>query len=118
MKSHPLLDRPILPTLLRLALPNAFGMLATALVAVAETAYAGRLGTVELAGMALVFPFVMLQQMMSAGAMGGAMSSAVARALGARDEARASALAFHAALIAIGAGILFSVVFLSLGPTL
>jgi putative MATE family efflux protein len=118
MPSHPLLDRPILPTLLRLALPNVFGLLATALVAVAETAYAGLLGTAELAGMALVFPFVMLQQMMSAGAMGGAMSSAVARALGARDEARASALALHAALIAIGAGILFSVVFLSLGPTL
>ena len=118
MPSHPLLDRPILPTLLRLALPNVFGMVATALVAVAETAYAGRLGTAELAGMALVFPFVMLQQMMSAGAMGGAMSSSVARALGARDEARASALALHAALIAIGAGLLFTVVFLSLGPAL
>jgi Na+-driven multidrug efflux pump len=60
MGPHPLLVRPILPTLLRLALPNALGMLATALVAVAETAYAGRLGTAELAGMALVFPFAML----------------------------------------------------------
>lgn len=118
MPSHPLLDRPILPTLLRLALPNVFGMLATALVAVAETAYAGLLGTAELAGMALVFPFVMLQQMMSAGAMGGAMSSAVARALGGRDEARAGALALHSALIAVLAGVLFSAVFLSFGPAL
>lgn len=115
---HPLLARPILPTLLRLALPNVFGMLATALVAVAETAYAGRLGTVELAGMALVFPFVMLQQMMSAGAMGGAISSAVSRALGAGDGARAASLALHAALVGLGAGALFSAVFLLGGPTI
>ena len=118
MAPHPLLARPILPTLLRLALPNALGMLATALVAIAETSYAGRLGTTELAGMALVFPFVMLQQMMSAGAMGGAVSSAVARALGAGDEARARALVFHAALIGIGAGLCFSALFLTLGPAI
>lgn len=116
MAPHPLLARPILPTLLRLALPNALGMLATALIAVAETSYAGRLGTTELAGMALVFPFAMLQQMVSAGAMGGAVSSSVARALGAGDEARARALVFHAALIGIGAGLAFSAVFLTLGP--
>jgi putative MATE family efflux protein len=115
---HPLLARPILPTLLRLAAPNVLGMVATALVAVAETAYAGRLGTVELAGMALVFPFVMLQQMMSAGAMGGAISSAVSRALGAGDTARAAALALHAALIGLGAGLVFSAVFLLAGPAI
>jgi putative MATE family efflux protein len=116
MATHPLLARPILPTLLRLALPNSLALLATALVAIAETAYAGRLGTAELAGIALVFPFAMLQQMLSAGAMGGAVSSAVARALGAGDAARARALVFHAALIGVGAGLAFSAAFLSLGP--
>jgi hypothetical protein len=40
------------------------------------------LGTDALAGVALVFPVLMLMQMMSAGAMGGGISSAVARALG------------------------------------
>ena len=73
-----LLSAPILPTLLKLALPNAIAMLGTALVAVAETSYIGRLGVEPLAGIALVFPFVMLTQMMSAGAMGGGVSSAVA----------------------------------------
>jgi Na+-driven multidrug efflux pump len=58
----------------------------------------------------------MLQQMMSAGAMGGAISSAVARALGAGDEARARALVFHGALIGTAAGLAFSALFLSLGP--
>jgi Na+-driven multidrug efflux pump len=75
-----LLTSPILPTLLKLALPNAIAMFGTALVAVAETSYIGRLGVEPLAGIALVFPFVMLTQMMSAGAMGGGVSSAVSRA--------------------------------------
>src|SRR5256885_3055480 len=103
--AHPLLASPILPTLLRLSLPNMAAMLATTLVAVAETVYVGRLGTESLAGMALVFPMVMLQQMMSSGAMGGGVSSAVARALGGGDVARAQLLVFHAAVIGTTAGI-------------
>src|SRR3954465_11231509 len=78
-----LLTSPILPTLLRLALPNTIAMFGTALVAVAETSDIGRLGTEPLAGIALVFPLAMLMQMMSAGAMGGGISSAGSRALGA-----------------------------------
>src|SRR3954470_12299656 len=104
-----LLAAPILPTLLKLALPNAIAMLGTALVAVAETSYIGRLGVEPLAGIALVFPFVMLTQRMSAGAMGGGVSSAVARALGAGNRARAANLALHAAIIGTGAGLLFTV---------
>lgn len=65
-----LLTAPILPTLLRLAVPNTIAMFGSTLVAVAETSYIGRLGTEPLAGIALVFPFAMLNQMMSAGAMG------------------------------------------------
>ena len=61
-----MLTAPILPTLVRLSLPNMLAMLAMALVAIAETAYVGTLGTPPLAGLALVFPLVMLQQMMSA----------------------------------------------------
>src|SRR6478672_7408492 len=85
-----LLTSPILPTLLKLALPNTIAMFGTTLVAVAETSYIGRLGTEPLAGIALVFPFVMLTQMMSAGAMGGGVSSAVSRALGAGNRERAA----------------------------
>jgi putative MATE family efflux protein len=115
---NPLLSAPILPTLLRLSLPNIAGMAATALVAVAETAYAGVLGTAPLAAMALVFPMVMLQQMTSAGAMGGGISSAISRALGSGDEARARALAVHATLIGACAGLLFTTFFLGLGPSI
>lgn len=111
-----LLTGPILPILLRFALPNMVAMLAVALAAMAETGYVGQLGPAALAGMALVFPFVMLQTMLSAGAMGGGVSSAISRSLGAGDGARANALAVHALWIGVAAGAVFTVVMAVLGP--
>ncbi len=114
----PLLTRPLLPTLLRFALPNMLAMLATALAAIAETAYVGSLGTASLAGMALVFPMVMLQTMLSGGAMGGGVSSAVSRAFGAGQPERANALAVHAIWIGVAAGVVFMVLMLLFAPAL
>ncbi|MBM3556025.1 MAG: MATE family efflux transporter [Alphaproteobacteria bacterium] len=114
LRDH-LVTAPLLPTLLKMSLPNMIAMLATASVAIIETAYVGVLGTDALAGMALVFPMIMLQQMLSAGAMGGGVSSAISRALGAGDPARARALAVHATVIGAGAGTFFAVLFLSFG---
>lgn len=111
-----LLTGPILPLLLRFALPNMVAMLAVALAAMAETGYVGQFGPSALAGMALVFPFVMLQTMLSAGAMGGGVSSAVSRALGAGDGQRANVLAVHALWIGISAGIIFMVLMEVWGP--
>jgi putative MATE family efflux protein len=113
--SNGLVVSPILPTLLRLAVPNSIAMFASALVAVAETSYIGRLGTVPLAAIALVFPFTMLTQMMSAGAMGGGVSSAISRALGAGNRDRAATLALHAAIIGAGGGIFFTFMMLLFG---
>jgi len=110
-----LLAAPILPTLLRLTLPNLAAMLVTALVAIAETIYVGILGTTQLAAIALVFPLIMLMQMLSAGAMGGGVSSAISRAFGAGDEARAASLAVHALAIGALAGLGFSLLFLLFG---
>jgi putative MATE family efflux protein len=111
----PLLTAPILPTLAALSLPNLLALGTQSLVAIAETTYIGILGTEALAAMALVFPMIMLTQMMSSGAMGGGVSSAISRALGARDEARARALALHALIVGGLAGILFTAVFLLWG---
>lgn len=108
---------PIITTLLRLALPNVLAMVMTVLVGIAETYYVGRLGTTPLAAMALVFPFAMLTGMMSAGAMGGGVSSAVSRALGALDTVRANTLAYHALVIGTVAGIIYSLVFVLFGTT-
>jgi MATE family, multidrug efflux pump len=110
-----MLTAPILPTLVRLSLPNMMAMLAMALVAIAETAYVGTLGTPPLAGLALAFPLVMLQQMMSGGAMGGGVSSAISRALGAGDEQRASALAFHALVLGCAFGVVSTIAMLLFG---
>jgi putative MATE family efflux protein len=110
-----LLSSPILPTLLRLSVPNTVAMFGSTLVAVAETSYIGRLGTEPLAAIALVFPFAMLAQMMSAGAMGGGVSSAISRALGAGDRDRAGALALHAAIIGACGGLFFTAMMLLFG---
>ena len=109
---------PILPTLLRLAVPNVLAMVLTVLVGIAETWYVGRLGTTPLAAMALVFPFAMLTGMLSAGAMGGGVSSAISRALGAGDAPRAATLAWHAAAIGAGAGLVHTALMLLAGPAL
>ena len=110
-----LLDAPILPTLLRLGAPNVLVMLAQAGVGLIETYFVGQLGTDALAGMALVFPVVMLMQMTSAGAMGGGIASAIARALGAQRRDDADALVLHSMLIALGFGLLFSMAVLGGG---
>lgn len=115
MANHPLLRDAILPTLLRLSIPNMVAMGMAVLVAVAETYYVGRLGTTSLAAMALVFPFAMLTQMLSNGAMGAGVSSAISRALGAGDKDKASALAMHAIVIGGVMGVLYSLLFVLCG---
>src|SRR4051812_5663161 len=105
---HPLLAGPILPTLARLAAPNTIAMTSSTLVSIAETTYVGRLGVPSLAGLTLVFPLLMMMQMMSGGAMGGGVSSAISRAMGAGDTGRAAALPLCAVVIGLTGGVLFS----------
>ncbi len=95
-RTRMLLSAPILPTLLTLAWPNVLVMLAQASTGLIETWWVSHLGADALAGMALVFPGYMMMGMLSAGAVGGGIASAVARALGAGRRSDADALAFHA----------------------
>jgi putative MATE family efflux protein len=114
-RARHLLEAPILPTLLRLAAPGVLLVVTQSAVSISDTYFVGRLGTEALAGLALVFPLVMLLQMMSAGAMGGGISSAVARSLGAGNAHQARLLVVHGVAIAIGMGLLFTVLLLALG---
>jgi putative MATE family efflux protein len=107
-----LLEAPIARTLLKLGAPNVLVMLSQAAVGLIETYFVGKLGTDALAGMALVFPLVMFMQMTSNGAMGGGIASAIARALGAGRRDDANALVKHAVVIALGFGLMFSLVML------
>jgi putative MATE family efflux protein len=113
-----LLQAPIVPLLLRMAWPNVVVMLAQASTGLIETFWVSRLGTDALAGMALVFPGVMLMQMISAGSLGGGISSAIARALGARRPADADALVVHALVINAALGAILSALVLAFGPEL
>jgi putative MATE family efflux protein len=90
-------------------------MLAQAATGLIETYFIARLGIDALAGMALVFPGVMLMQMISAGAMGGGISSAIARAIGAGRREEADALVLHGIVIHVALGLFFSVVMLAFG---
>jgi MATE family, multidrug efflux pump len=114
-RTRALLNAPIVPMLLRMAWPNMLVMLAQTAAGLIETWYVSRLGTAALAGMALVFPCVMLMQMISAGAMGGGISSAIARTLGAGRRDEADALVLHALVINVALGAFFSVIMLAFG---
>lgn len=117
-RTRALLEAPILPLLLRLAWPNLLVMLAQAATGLIETYFVGKLGTDALAGMAIVFPGVMLMQMISSGSMGGGISSAIARALGAGRRDDANAIVAHAFVINMLLGVVFSAIALLFGRSI
>ena len=113
-----LLEGPIVPTLLRLAWPNILVMVAQASTGLIETWFVSHLGTDALAGMALVFPGFMMMQMLSGGAVGGGISSSIARALGSGRRDDANALVMHAIIISLALGFAFSALVIGLEPSL
>ena len=104
-----LLEGPIARTLLGLAWPVLAVLALQTFVGVAETYFVSFLGTSAIAGVALVFPLFMLMTMMSNGGIGGGVSSAVARAIGAGHNADAQALVWHAVVVAVAFGAVFTV---------
>jgi putative MATE family efflux protein len=111
-----LLEGPILPTLLRLAAPNVLNLLAFVGVIVFDGFFLGRIGTNALAGASLAFPFVMLVLQTTNSGMGAGVTSAIARALGAGKRDRADELVFHALLLALALGVVFSTLMLLTAP--
>ena len=103
-----MLHGAVVPTMLRLAAPTVIVLVVQTLVGVAETWFVSFLGTSALAGVALVFPVLMLMQMMSNGGVGGGVASAVARALGAGRKADADALVLNALVLAVALGLVFT----------
>lgn len=115
---HAMLDGAILPTMFRLAWPTVAVLVVQTFVGIAETFYVSFLGTDALAGVTLVFPVLMLMAMMSNGGIGGGVSSAIARAIGAGRRDDADALVMHALAVAIVLGLAFTAAALLLGPLL
>jgi putative MATE family efflux protein len=116
-RTRVLLEGPIVSTLLRLAAPNVVvNVILIAVTATVDAYFIGRLGGDALAGIALVFPFIMLMQQMANSSMGGAIASAIARAIGAGRHADASALVVHAMIVATGMAGIFTLLLLAGGP--
>src|ERR1700760_4565051 len=113
-----MLHGPIVPTLVKMALPTIGVMVAQTAVGIAETYYVGFLGTDALAGVALVFPIFMLMTTMSNGGLGSGVASAIARAIGGGRQKDADALVFHAVVLAVIWGAVFTGGIIWGGPAL
>jgi MATE family, multidrug efflux pump len=110
VRRHSMLEGPILSTMLRLAAPTMIVLVVQTMVGIAETYFVSFLGTEALAGVALVFPALMLMQMMSNGGFGGGVAAAVARALGAGRRRDADALVLNALVLALVLGFGFTAI--------
>ncbi|GAB7194855.1 MATE family efflux transporter [Dickeya oryzae] len=113
-----MLAGPILPVMLRLALPTVVVLVVQTLVGVMETYFVSSLGAGVLAGVAVVFPILMLMQMMANGGIGGGLSSAISRASGAGRWQDAQALVWHGVIIAVVMGAVFAALILTGGEAL
>ena len=109
-RMHLLLNAPILSSLWILGAPNVTAIVILTSVTYADAWFVGRLGTVPLASIAIAFPFQTLMMMMAGGAIGGGVTSAMARAFGSRDAAHAEAVLWHSMLIALAMSALFIIV--------
>lgn len=115
-RTRRLLEAPVLKTILGLALPNVVVMVVQASIGLIETYFVAKLGLDALAGMALVFPLFMLLQMISAGAMGGGILSAVSRALGSGRADDANEIVWSAIVITLVLASLTTAAALLFGP--
>jgi len=114
----PLVGAPLAATMFRLAVPGVIGALLFSSIGLVEASFLKSSGTDALAAVAVVFPLIMLAAMFSAGAIGGAVSGHMARAMGAGDSDRASSILICAILIAIFGGLLMWIAVVLFGPSL
>ena len=114
-----LLEGPIVSTLLRLAVPNVVVNVVLIAVTVSVDAhFVGQFDPSALAGLSLVFPLLMLMQQVANSSMGGALASAIARAIGSGRHQEASALVVHGLVIACAMAAVFASALLVAGPAL
>lgn len=115
-RTRALLERPLLPTLLQLAVPNAAVMITQISVPLAEMYFIAKLGVDTLAAVSEVFPLVALVGAISQGAVGGGVVSAIARTLGHGRRDEASEFVWYATAIALGLGLITTAIILGAGP--
>src|SRR5258708_32769746 len=117
-RTRMLLEDPIGPTIMRLAIPNAVVMTVQVLIGLLEVYFVSRTGVDALAGVAPVFPLVSLVVAIAQGALGGGIVTTVARSLGTGRTSEASEYAWYAVLLGIPLGLVTTALMVALGPTL
>ena len=117
-RTRRLLEGPVLATLLRLAAPNLGEAAARVAFISCDALFVSWLGTDALAGVALVFPLLLMTQMISAGGLGSGVAAAVARALGAGEREQAAKLAGQGLLLGLLAAAAIAIGMLAFGPQL
>ena len=117
-RTHMLLAKPIVPTILRLAVPNSTVMIVQILIGLLEVYFVSRTGVDALAGVSPVFPLVSLVVAIAQGALGGGIVTTVARVLGAGRIGDASEYAWYAVVLGVPLGLATTAVMVALGPTL
>ena len=111
-RTEQFLNDPVFPLLIRMSAPNTIAFFIQAIVVLAEVWFISKLGTTSLAAVALAFPVIMHTQQMAFGALGGAVTSSIARSLGAEDKERAEKLLWHSLLLSCCGYLLFFLIFL------
>ena len=117
-RTQEFLNNPIMPLLIRMSAPNTVAFFIQAIVVLTEVWFISKLGTNSLAAVALAFPLLMLTQTMSGGALGGAISSAIARSMGANNIDKAEKLIWHSIAISLCGALTFLFLFLVFGKDL
>src|SRR5882762_594744 len=117
-RTRMLLEQPIAPMILRLAIPNATVMTVQILIGLVEVYFVSRTGVDGLAGVAPVFPLVSLVVAVAQGAIGGGIVAAVARALGAGRISTASEYVWYALALGVPLGLATTAAMHVLGPSL
>ena len=117
-RTQEFLTQPVMPLLIRMSAPNTVAFFIQSIVVLTEVWFISKLGTNSLAAVALAFPLLMITQTMSGGALGGAITSAIARSMGANDIDKAERLIWHSVVISLGGAFTFLLFFLLFGEQL
>lgn len=109
------LEGSIPGVLLRFAVPSLLQIVVQSAIAIVEIFLLSRLGTDALAGISAVFPIVTLFVAITTVGIGGAVSSAVARSLGAGNVTEAEAIAMHAIMLSLILGAISAAILIFFG---
>ena len=105
------LEGPILKVLWKFATPNLIAVLFINSATIADAFFVGKIGTIPLASLALVFPLQTLMIMQSGGAMGGGITSAISRAIGRNALDEVNTLVWHSIVMSAFMCFIYTVVF-------